>query len=106
MTIRQAARILADHGLNSDNATTADLIAAADQAGLNHPERHEQADIRTALDNLLAPDERRLLNSWNAARHGWDRFQAGSRRATLRSARKPFDYLDDDLNTDTTSTSR
>lgn len=54
----------------------------------------------------LTPEERRLLNSWNASRHGWDRFQTGSRRATLRSARKPFDYLDDDLNTDTTSTSR
>ena len=38
----------------------------------------------------LTPEDRRLLNSWNAARHGWDRFQAGSRRATLRMARKPL----------------
>ena len=33
-------------------------------------------------------EERRLLNRWNAARHGWDCFQAGSRRATERLARK------------------
>lgn len=31
---------------------------------------------------------RRTLNSWNAARHGWSRFQAGSRRAAERIARR------------------
>ncbi|MEV4784016.1 hypothetical protein AB0K53_00930 [Streptomyces tuirus] len=38
-----------------------------------------------------SPEARRLLNSWNAARHGWARFQDGSRRATERLARKPLD---------------
>src|SRR5690606_18423831 len=32
------------------------------------------------------PEARRLLTQWNAARHGWDRFHAGSRRAALRIA--------------------
>lgn len=36
----------------------------------------------------LTPEERRLLNSWNTARYGWARFQASSRRATERLARK------------------
>ncbi|WP_432053719.1 hypothetical protein [Streptomyces sp. bgisy022] len=31
-------------------------------------------------------EARRLLNQWNAARHGWDRFQTGSQRAALRIA--------------------
>lgn len=55
MTVFQAARILADHGLDSDSATTADLIAAADQAGLGHPDSRVQADIRTALDDVVTP---------------------------------------------------
>lgn len=32
------------------------------------------------------PEIRRLLARWNASRHGWDRFQTGSRRAALRIA--------------------
>lgn len=32
------------------------------------------------------PEARRLFARWNAARHGWDRFQTGSRRAALRIA--------------------
>lgn len=55
MTVYTAARILADHGLDSDSATTADLIAAADQAGLGHPDHRTQDDIRTALDDVLNP---------------------------------------------------
>lgn len=43
------------------------------------------------------PEEvRRLLNSWNAARHGWERFQEGARRAAERMIRD----LDDDPDTD------
>lgn len=37
------------------------------------------------------PQERRLLNRWNAARQGWDRFHDGSSRAAERLARKPLD---------------
>lgn len=48
-TIHDAARILADHGLDSDAATTADLIAAADLAGLGYPDREQQHAIRDAL---------------------------------------------------------
>lgn len=51
-TIHDAARILADHGLDSDTATTADLIAAADQAGLDHPDREQQHAIRDALTEV------------------------------------------------------
>lgn len=36
-------------------------------------------------------DKPRLLNQWNATRHGQDRFQAGTRRAAERLARKPLD---------------
>ena len=32
------------------------------------------------------PEARSLLARWNAARHGWDRFHTGSRRAALRIA--------------------
>jgi hypothetical protein len=50
---RQAAHILADDGrTDSDTVTTADLIAAADLAGLAHPTRGEQDDIRAALDEI------------------------------------------------------
>ncbi|WP_329472715.1 hypothetical protein OIE75_29655 [Streptomyces sp. NBC_01723] len=31
---------------------------------------------------------RRTLNHWNAARHGWSRFQASNRRAAERIARR------------------
>ncbi|MFJ9037901.1 hypothetical protein ACIRF8_15075 [Streptomyces sp. NPDC102406] len=47
------AHILADYGLtDSDAATTADLIAAADLAGCGHPIRGQQDDIRAALDTI------------------------------------------------------
>lgn len=50
---QQAAHILADQGhLDSDAVTAADLIAAADQAGIGHPDRSEQDDIRAALDEI------------------------------------------------------
>lgn len=48
----RAARVLADHGLNSDSATTADLAKAADLAGVGHPNRDDQDAIRAALDAL------------------------------------------------------
>ncbi|MCX4571550.1 hypothetical protein OOK48_35100 [Streptomyces viridodiastaticus] len=38
-----------------------------------------------------SPEARRLINTWNATRHGWNHFQTGSRHATLRLARKPHD---------------
>lgn len=37
---------------------------------------------------------RRTLARWNAARHGWSRFQASSRRAAEHIARRPFDEPD------------
>lgn len=56
MTIHTAARILADHGhTDTDTVTRADLIAAADQAGLGYPDGRQQTDIRDALDDLLTP---------------------------------------------------
>lgn len=46
------------------------------------------------------PEARRLFARWNAARHGWDRFQTGSRRAALRIARAdPTTDLDTATNT-------
>jgi hypothetical protein len=46
--IRRAARILAEHGLDSDSATTADLMAAAGR----HLNRREQDAIRRELDTI------------------------------------------------------
>lgn len=48
----RTARILADHGLNSDSATTADLSKAADLAGAGQPNRGDQDAIRAALDAI------------------------------------------------------
>lgn len=49
-TVHDAARILADHGhTNPDTPTHADVIAAADQAGLGYPDREQQHAIRDAL---------------------------------------------------------
>lgn len=54
MSVDHAALILADHGFpDSDTVTTADIIAAADQAGLGYPDTRQQTDIRDALDDLL-----------------------------------------------------
>ena len=39
---------------------------------------------------------RRTLNSWNAARHGWSRFQASNRRAAERIARSQPDTEPED----------
>ena len=36
-------------------------------------------------------DKPRTIAHWNATRHGRDRFQAGTRRAAERLARKPLD---------------
>ncbi|WP_394436179.1 hypothetical protein [Streptomyces sp. SGAir0957] len=48
-----AAHVLAENGhTDSDAATTADLIAAADLAGCGHPTRDQQHDIRAALDDI------------------------------------------------------
>ncbi|MEU5596833.1 hypothetical protein [Streptomyces sp. NPDC020298] len=47
------ARALADHGLDSDGATTADMDAAADLAGAPRPDGPgEQAVVRMALDAI------------------------------------------------------
>jgi hypothetical protein len=35
----------------------------------------------------LSPEERRLLNHWNARRHAWASFQTSSRNAAERIAR-------------------
>lgn len=52
-TPTDAARYLTEAGhTDSDTPTTADLIAAAEYAGLGHPDREQLADIRTALDDL------------------------------------------------------
>lgn len=48
----RTARILADNGLDSDAATTADLTKAADLAGAGHPDRSDRAAIRAALDTV------------------------------------------------------
>lgn len=49
------ARTLADHGLNSDNATHADIDAAADHAGAQRPDgADDRHTIRIALDALAA----------------------------------------------------
>lgn len=46
------------------------------------------------------PEARRLLARWNAARHGWDRFQTGNLRAALRIALAgPTTNLDTATNT-------
>ncbi|WP_372352667.1 hypothetical protein [Streptomyces sp. KL116D] len=53
-TPADAARLLAEYGhTDSDTPTTADLVAAAELAGLGHPDRAQQAAIRTALDHLV-----------------------------------------------------
>lgn len=53
MSAADAARLLADAGhTDSDTPTTADLIAAAELAGLGYPDREQQWAIRAALDNL------------------------------------------------------
>ncbi|MYS72089.1 hypothetical protein GTY88_16915 [Streptomyces sp. SID5926] len=39
---------------------------------------------------------RRTLNRWNAARHGWTGFQASSRRAAERIARRQPDIDPED----------
>lgn len=45
-----AARLLADHGLTDpDTPTHADVIAAAELAGLGYPDREQQHAIRAAL---------------------------------------------------------
>jgi hypothetical protein len=47
------AQALADHGLDSDTATRADLDAAADHAGINRPaDTHDRHTIRLALDAI------------------------------------------------------
>ncbi|MCU1613896.1 MAG: hypothetical protein JWO98_1436 [Frankiales bacterium] len=51
----RTARALADHGLDSDAATHADLDAAADYAGGRRPDGPDDRDaIRLALDALAA----------------------------------------------------
>jgi hypothetical protein len=48
-----AARILADYGhTDSDTPTHADLIAAAQLAGLGYPDREQQHAIRGALAEI------------------------------------------------------
>lgn len=47
-----------------------------------------ETGVRRAIrTDSLTPGQRRLLNSWNTARHGWARFQDSNRRAALRMAR-------------------
>ena len=47
------ARTLADHGLDSDSATRADLDAAADHAGAPRPDSaHDRDTVRAALDAI------------------------------------------------------
>jgi hypothetical protein len=58
------------------------------------------------LNTSPTPEEGRLLNSWNTARHGRNRFQTSSRRATERLARKLLPDFDDQTNHSTTSTSQ
>ncbi|MGA4941746.1 hypothetical protein [Streptomyces cinereoruber] len=49
------AQALADHGLASDTATTADMDAAADHAGATRPDTaHDRHTIRAALDTIHA----------------------------------------------------
>lgn len=43
---------------------------------------------------MTSPAEHRILNQWNARRHGWHRFQTGSRRAAERMLRKAADEHD------------
>lgn len=51
--VAAAARLLAEAGhTDSDTPTTADVIAAAELAGLGYPDREQQYAIRAALDNL------------------------------------------------------
>lgn len=59
--------------------------------------------INAGVQRLTRPDHsdrQRLLNQWNAARHGWHRFQTGNRRAAERIA---FADPTTDLNTPTSS---
>lgn len=52
LDIRRAAGVLAGHGHDSDSATTADLIKAADVVGAGYPNRADQDAIREALDEI------------------------------------------------------
>ncbi|MFG3127376.1 hypothetical protein ACGFZU_06700 [Streptomyces tendae] len=56
--------------------------------------------VDAGVQRVLDPEHeerQRLLNRWNAARHGWRRFQASSRRAADRIARRiPNTDLEDD----------
>lgn len=53
MDAAAAALVLAEYGLNPDAATTADLDAAADYAGLDRPDGPEDRHlIREALSRI------------------------------------------------------
>lgn len=61
--------------------------------------------VNAGVQRLVEPehqDRQRLLNQWNAARHGWRRFETSSRRAAERIA---FADPTTDLNTITAPTS-
>lgn len=46
-----------------------------------------ETGVRRAIrTDSLTPGQRRLLNSWNTARHGWARFQDSNRRNAARLA--------------------
>lgn len=52
-TPAEAAHVLAEHGhTDPDAPTTADLIAAAQLAGLGYPTRSQQDEIRGALGTI------------------------------------------------------